>query len=356
MTEDLTLKYSRLLMLTKRELAILYTMNQVRDTSKSSNDYYKSLVAKLLRIFNTQLAFAVAYYKKTESCEVKATNAKGILKQDDYEVIKRLSKDCIERSVPLTSNNVRRGTVLHKLKIKNFIAVPIGSATDSLGVLLIMNKLKGDYNKSDLRFMAMIANQAFYGLQNMKLYDDLEQKADRESELTTLLYHKEKTKAVTDELTGVYNKRHFLELLESEITIAHNNSKPLSMIMFDIDHFGSFNNTFGHAEGDKVIKDVAKATKKLVAEEGFVCRYGGEEFIAVLPGIDVDIAAKLAEKIRRAVEDLYDPKRGDLRKITVSIGVAQLKEEETQEKFIKRVDKFLYISKEKGRNAVNVSR
>jgi len=354
MGSDLEQALKRNYMMAKKELAIMHTMIAVRDNSKSTQDYFKQLIAKLLRIFDCQLAFGLEYFEKTGDFEVKATNSKGVLKKNDYELIRRISKDCMERSVPIVINKTKPGSAMSKLMISNFLSVPILSHSDCVGTLVLMNKKSG-FTKNDLRFLISISNQVYNGMVHMKLFDELEEVRTKEKELYSLLYEKEGKKSTIDEMTQLFNKRHFLDSMKNHITLSEKNLTPLSLIMFDVDHFGSYNNKFGHEAGDKALKDIAKVVKKEVGADGEVCRYGGEEFAVIMPNTDVETAGKVAEKLRKKIEDLYDPKRGDNRKVTCSFGVAQWEEEDTPE-FVKKVDKFLYVSKEKGRNAVNVNR
>ncbi len=354
MGSDLEKALKRSYLLAKKELAILYTVMAVRDNSKSMSDFFRQLIAKLLRIFECQLAFGLEYFEKTDDFEVKATNAKGILKKNDYELIRRISKDCMERSVPIVINKTKPNSALSKLKIFNFLAVPVLSHSECVGSLILMNK-RGGFTKTDLRFLVAISNQVYNGMVHMKLYDELEEVRTKEKELYSLLYEKEGKKSTIDEMTQTFNKRYFLDSMKNHITLSEKNLTPLSLIMFDVDYFGSYNNKFGHEAGDRVLKDIAKTAKKEVGANGEVCRYGGEEFAVILPNTDVDVAGKIAEKLRAKIENLYDTKRGDNRKVTCSFGVAQWEEEDTPD-FVKKVDKFLYVSKEKGRNVVNVAK
>src|SRR3989344_3427330 len=125
MSKDLERLLKHKFLITRKELAIVHTMLSVRDSSRNTQDYLKQVVAKLLRIFDTQLAFALEYYQKTEDLEVKATNAKGVLKQNEYEIVRKIAKDCLDRSVPVVINKTKPCSVLNKLQIINFMAVPI---------------------------------------------------------------------------------------------------------------------------------------------------------------------------------------------------------------------------------------
>ncbi|WP_155825428.1 diguanylate cyclase [Hippea alviniae] len=153
--------------------------------------------------------------------------------------------------------------------------------------------------------------------------------------------------SIKDELTGLFNRRHFNEILNREILRANRYKEPLSMIMYDIDHFKRVNDTHGHLVGDKVLKRLSEIVKSNVRSSDYVFRTGGEEFSILLPNTDLEKAYMVAEKLRKRVENENFDKVG---KITISLGVAQYSENETADNFIKRTDSALYSSKENGRN------
>ncbi|EDP74082.1 GGDEF domain-containing protein [Hydrogenivirga sp. 128-5-R1-1] len=156
----------------------------------------------------------------------------------------------------------------------------------------------------------------------------------------------------TDRLTGLYNKGKFNEVLQREIQRAKRYKRPLSLIIFDIDHFKKINDTYGHKVGDEVLKALAKLIKKNIRKTDFAARWGGEEFVILAPETNVEGAKKLAEKLRQAVETYKFPTVG---KVTISLGVAQLEPDEKPEDFIVRADMALYKAKEGGRNRVEIA-
>jgi diguanylate cyclase (GGDEF)-like protein len=165
-------------------------------------------------------------------------------------------------------------------------------------------------------------------------------------------YHEEIYRLTTvDGLTQVYNKRYLLETLDREISRAHRYGRPLSLIMFDIDHFKKINDTYGHLAGDHVLKEMASAIKSRIRREDIMGRYGGEEFVIALPEIDNYNALIFAEKIRRLVEK-HDFIFEDVRiPVTISIGISTAWDElENPEDFIKEADANLYRAKNSGRN------
>ncbi|NOK11196.1 GGDEF domain-containing protein [Corallococcus exercitus] len=161
------------------------------------------------------------------------------------------------------------------------------------------------------------------------------------------------TLTIADGLTGINNKRYFLEYLEREMGRSHRYQRTLSLMMFDIDHFKQINDVHGHLAGDHVLREMAQSIKRLVRREQCFARYGGEEFAVVMPEDGPDKARLFAEKIRKLVEDkrfVFEDK--DI-PVTISIGVAEVAPEMSEPaQFIKVADANLYKAKKTGRNRV----
>jgi putative two-component system response regulator len=172
-------------------------------------------------------------------------------------------------------------------------------------------------------------------------------------------YERAMRQAVTDSLTGTFTHGFLLELLHRTVPIAYRHCQPLSLIFGDIDHFKTVNDRFGHAMGDEVLKAVARAIRDSVRDADTVARYGGDEFVVLLPHTTRDDAARLAERIRTAVEALQIP-RGDSTsaeplRVTASLGVAGLPEDAPDaEQLLGHADEALYAAKQAGRNCVSV--
>jgi diguanylate cyclase (GGDEF)-like protein len=167
-------------------------------------------------------------------------------------------------------------------------------------------------------------------------------------------YHEEIYKmSILDGLTGVHNKRYFLEFLEKEMARARRHSSSLSLIMFDIDHFKKVNDTHGHLAGDAVLKELGRRLKHEVRREDLLARYGGEEFACVLVSTSLRRAIDFAEEMRQLVE--REPFQTDTvtLTVTVSIGVAELDAAmRAPEDLIGKCDAHLYTAKRQGRNRV----
>lgn len=155
--------------------------------------------------------------------------------------------------------------------------------------------------------------------------------------------------STTDALTGLYNRRHLDATLNLEFDrTARARNPPLSIIMIDIDHFKKFNDTHGHDQGDRVLKAVALCMRDSLRQYDVPCRYGGEEFLAILPNTPGEGAGMVAERLRRSIEELVI----DGLKVTISLGIATFPElpVDAPERLVEAADGALYRSKENGRN------
>jgi diguanylate cyclase (GGDEF)-like protein/PAS domain S-box-containing protein len=173
-------------------------------------------------------------------------------------------------------------------------------------------------------------------------------------ELKTALAREHKL-AHTDALTGINNRRHLFELAEHKIAIASRYQQPLAVMMIDIDHFKHINDTFGHAIGDQMLKHVTQIACAKLRSADVIGRYGGEEFVILLPMTNAQQALPLAERIRAGVANLrVSTPKGDA-SVTLSIGIAEMEHgtrSETVEDIFRRADKTMYAAKQAGRNRV----
>ncbi|WP_411993053.1 diguanylate cyclase [Agarivorans sp. DSG3-1] len=159
------------------------------------------------------------------------------------------------------------------------------------------------------------------------------------------------TLASTDKLTGMSNRQSFEGHLEQVIDIQHRANSPCSIIIFDIDHFKTVNDNYGHNVGDIALKQMSELTQKHIRQSDVICRWGGEEFIVLLPNCDALAALEVAEKIRLAVNHNELNINGHLITMTISCGIAQIKTHEVLASLlIDRADKAMYQAKQNGRN------
>lgn len=168
-------------------------------------------------------------------------------------------------------------------------------------------------------------------------------------------YHEEIYRlTIVDGLTNIYNKRYFLECLELELNRSVRYSRPLSLIMFDVDHFKQVNDDLGHLAGDTILREMAASVKTILEREQTLARYGGEEFAIILPETTLDTALELAEKVRARIEQHPFAYQKNSCPITISLGVscAQGNPDLHVDRFVQEADSRLYEAKRSGRNCV----
>ncbi len=203
-----------------------------------------------------------------------------------------------------------------------------------IGVLGVEALEAGRYSQMDLKLLAAIASIASNALSRAHMYQQMER-------LATI-----------DGLTQIPNHRHFQTLVTQQMEQAARYSQPASLLLFDIDHFKSFNDTYGHPIGDQVLKEVAKCVQGAVRASDILARYGGEEFVVYLPQTDSTNAMMSAERVRSAVETMAIPhESGKTLKVTISIGVCTFPDlADAKQMLIDNADKAMYFSKKTGRN------
>lgn len=181
------------------------------------------------------------------------------------------------------------------------------------------------------------------------------------SSLETLKTYAAQVKAMaeTDGLTGCYNRRYLDSQILKELSYANDHNMPLSIVMFDLDHFKEFNDQYGHVVGDQCLKQIVEATKAILQRPtDILARYGGEEFMLLLPSSHIEDAYKIAEHLRETIIDLHIPHQGssNMGIVTISLGIACWQPPQLLDanKLISHVDEALYRAKLAGRNRTEV--
>lgn len=223
----------------------------------------------------------------------------------------------------------------------SYIGIALKAHNTTIGIIGMDNSATYGLTVDDMDFMAILSHQLAAGIEKSRLFDKIQQ----------LSQH--------DGLTGLFNHRMFLVKLEQEINRLSRTLKPLSLMMLDIDHFKQFNDNFGHQGGDSVLKELSAIIMAQSRSHSIdiCCRYGGEEFAIIMPELELRNAVKVAERLRKAVEDnVFTLESGNREgKVTISIGVAAIMngEDLSPEKLVKKADDALYLSKRNGRNQVS---
>lgn len=238
--------------------------------------------------------------------------------------------------------------------LNSFLGLPIfNSIGDMVGVMGVANR-EGGYDESVINFLDMFVST--YGLlieksrmqhKQQELYDELQKSKELAQQL-----------AVTDELTSLYNRRHFNVIAENELKRNRREKSPITLCMLDVDHFKAFNDTYGHQAGDDVLRQLGKTLKDTLRRPtDYAFRIGGEEFGILFSGLDLDYSLKLAEKIRLNIQNLHIPheKNSASQWVTVSIGVIEVDNCSNGisiDTIYALSDSALYEAKESGRNQV----
>ncbi len=223
---------------------------------------------------------------------------------------------------------------------KTYLCVPILAQGEALGILHIQATDRDpNLGEAEMSFKTTFASQVGLSVANIRLREAL------------------RAQSTKDPLTGLYNRRYLQEMLDREIRRAVRSEQPLGILMLDLDHFKNFNDTYGHEAGDAVLREAASLLVRSIRAEDFVCRYGGEEFVVVLPTADLRATAARAERIRAKLRDLVVMHEGrSLGIITASLGVAGLPEHGMTEKdLLQAADAALYRAKREGRDRVVVA-
>lgn len=219
-------------------------------------------------------------------------------------------------------------------RMPELVCMPLMAHGETLGVFYIATITRGYFSERRLLLLRTVCEQISLALANMKLQETL------------------RLQTLRDPLTQLYNRRYMESSLERELLRARRNKQALAVLMLDIDHFKRFNDTFGHDAGDALLKEFGKLLQRNVRGEDIACRYGGEEFIIILPTASLEIAQKRAEKIltdTRALEVTHHHQ--PLGTVTASIGLAVFPGHgEEVEPLVKAADKALYTAKHQGRD------
>jgi diguanylate cyclase (GGDEF)-like protein len=213
---------------------------------------------------------------------------------------------------------------------KSILCVPLISKGKVLGVIELINKVGGDpFDKRDLDLLSTLADFAAIAIENARLYQ-------RTEDLS-----------ITDDVTSVHNARYFYQILEREIKRVDRYHSILSLLFMDLDHFKPVNDTYGHLMGSAVLREVAILLKQNLREVDLVARYGGDEFVVILPETDTQTACKLADRLSGLIcNHCFLIEKGLQIKISASFGVASYPSHaKTKEDLIRLADKSMYQAK-----------
>jgi diguanylate cyclase (GGDEF)-like protein len=288
----------------------------------------KACSVMLLDADRKRLLAKAAYGLRTErmhslSFKVGEGVAGWVVERGEPALISDVSQD--PRFVPLPANQT---------PIASMLCVPLIARGERVGVVTATAERTGAFNPNHLALVRFISMTIALDIENVRLH----------------------RVAVTDPLTGAYNREFLMQRLPQEIEAAIDRDRSLSVAIVDVDHFKAVNDQYGHGVGDVVLAEVARRLRSAIRGGDLLVRYGGEEFLTVLPKADAGRAWEVGERMRQRVcERGFDVGDGLALLLRVSVGIAQWRMGETMPDLIERADIALYDAKERGRNRVEVA-
>lgn len=322
-----------LLGLRRLELNSIYEISCLMTSIVELDKVLDLITNSLIIIYDAELCFVGL----RENDKIKVAQAKGeygaVLIGKEWPmvhpVIARVFSKVEPSSVALEELMTLPGVSAIEVAQANEIMVyPLWTALGAVGLLGIIAPISMDEDSG--KNLQIYANFAAVALANANLICRLEKEAE------------------TDFLTGLFNKRALRNLLIRELERAIRYGTPLSVVFLDIDEFKTYNDTFGHMAGDIVLQHTAEIIRNSIRVVDIAGRYGGEEFVIVLPGTDSKGAARVAERVRRSIESHSFPHR----QVTASLGIAAAKRTDSVDSLLARADQACYQAKKQGKNCV----
>lgn len=305
------------------ELSALYDITRQINFAKDTGELLKAILNKTVSTMNSEKGCIWLYDKEKEVllpqvCQVR--KADGVA--DSTSVPDSPSREALEVF------NSMKGALK-----PDHLYSPLVSDNRTLGLIEICREESEDFNENDLTLLSTLSSLIAQTLEKARLYE----------------------MAITDGMTGLYVHRYFQLALQNEIDRSKRYGKTLSLIMFDIDHFKNFNDTYGHQIGDIVITETATILKGTLRSIDLASRYGGEEFTVILPETEGAAALNVAERLRKLIEAHEYSGYKEPLKVTISLGISVYPEHSLERlDLIRKADTALYHSKENGRNCATV--
>jgi len=226
-------------------------------------------------------------------------------------------------------------SVYNKLGFQSLCSVPIIAREKILGAICVGSRNSNYFPEGDTRLLRSIATQIGVAIENVELYEEAVETA------------------ITDSLTGLYNRRYFMEEIQRELARAGRNNTPLSVLMSDLDGLKLLNDRFGHDQGDLLIKTWGAIMKENIRVSDVVARFGGDEFVLLAPETDLKEANQLCQRLLSAANNCQIQIDGGIMGISVSIGLASYPDHATDaEEILKKADEAMYYAKRTGKNRI----
>jgi diguanylate cyclase (GGDEF)-like protein len=307
---------------------------------------FKQISALILELLRRVIPYDIGAFLTLEEGELRLAairrpaDARNLIGETYPVAGSRLCNTAIQMKRPLISPINGPEDILLPLRpdqdVRSFLGVPIVYRDRVTGLMALYNFGTQSFTEADARVAELFASQVSIAMENSRQVAQYERQA------------------VTDVLTGLYNRRAFIPLGEKEVGRARRYHRPLALILFDIDHFKAVNDAHGHVIGDRVLQVLTKRVSDTTRATDVVCRYGGEEFIVLMPEASREEGLAMAERLRQEVSRMTVVTEAAELSLTISLGVAAIDpgEDETLESLINRADRAMYQAKAAGRNTV----
>jgi len=241
-----------------------------------------------------------------------------------------LSAWVAKKKKPILISELARGGRPGQPNIRSFLSMPIVVGGHMIGVLNLSHERPRMFDEQHLRFVGLFGSVVAAALERVLTAREI------------------KRQAVSDRLTGLYNRRHFQERLSAALERARRHYQPFGLITIDVDNLDQFNQKYGNPAGDRVLVEISKVLGRWCRSSDIVSRYGGEEFAILMPATNAEEAAIAAERLRRSIETHTFPQK---RRITVSVGAASFPEDADNDlDLIAKAEQALFMAKKDGRN------
>jgi diguanylate cyclase (GGDEF)-like protein/PAS domain S-box-containing protein len=344
-----------------QEMAIIAEIGKVVGSTLDTDEIYESFAAEVKKLIpfdrlsvnlhDLDQGIVRSVYVSGEDITGRQPGDTFPLKGSVSEVLVRTKAGMF--SHPISVEEMHKRFPDHSATIqagmRSLLSVPLISRDEVIASLHFRSKKPNTYAEQDLRLAERIGEQIAGAIANAQLYAGLK-KTEQELKESEQKYWE---LSMIDDLTQLYNSRHFYVQLKSETERSNRYGQPLTLLLLDLDNFKAFNDAYGHVEGDQVLSRLGQVVKRCLRETDSAYRYGGEEFTILLPMTTSGEGVVTAERIRTEFKkEAFSPVSGQEVHMTVSIGLGQYKTKEEIKAFVHRVDQWMYQGKKNGKDRV----